>query len=213
MNPEFPQNPREELELRVTSLLLGELSEAEAASVRAAIANDPELQKLHDDLKQTIHLVREATVSAGETTHEESTPLKLSEERRKSLMTAFIIPPLKPEHVKPKARFRLTLIEVLVAVAIMAIVASTMLPALSRSKEKSKSAAVRSNLRQLELAKQMWADDNKKSAGEAPTSEDLKPYLGRTDMYMYMYMYVRACVRARGARTHADTHARTHTHA
>jgi len=104
MNPEFPQNPREELELRVTSLLLGELSEAEAALVRDAIVNDPELQKLHDDLKQTIHLVQEATVSAGEVAHEESAPLRLSKKRRKKLRVAFLIPPLKPEHVQPEAR-------------------------------------------------------------------------------------------------------------
>ena len=63
MNPELPRNPREEMELRLTALLLGELSADEAAAVREAIAKDPELSKLHDDLKQTIHLVREATTS------------------------------------------------------------------------------------------------------------------------------------------------------
>ena len=73
MNPDQPRTPREELELRVTSLLLGELPAAEAAAVREAIAKDPELAKLHDDLKQTIHLVRVATTVEPATTAPETT--------------------------------------------------------------------------------------------------------------------------------------------
>ena len=61
MNPELPNNPREELELNITALLLGELSADEAAAVREAIAKDAELTKLYDDLKQNIVLVREAS--------------------------------------------------------------------------------------------------------------------------------------------------------
>lgn len=181
MNPELPLNPREELEVRVTSLLLGELSEAEAASVRAALAKDPELQKLHDDLKQTIHLVREATVPAGESAPEPSAPLKLSKKRRKSLRIAFLIPPLKPEHVQPKRQVRMTLVELLVVMAMVAILGAMMLPALSKAKHKAKSVAVLSNLRQIDAAKQQWASENNKSADDVVTAEDLKPYLGRGD--------------------------------
>ena len=178
MNPELPSNPREELELRVTALLLGELSDADAAAVRAAIAADPELQKLQDDLRQTIHLVRKATVCTGESAHEESAPLKLSEERRQSLMTAFVIPPLKPEHVKTAMRFRMTFMEVLVVLAIVAIIAAMSMPALSKAKSKAKSVQVMSNLRQIDGAKSQWALENNKSAGDDPPSlKDLKPYL------------------------------------
>ena len=95
MNPDQPRNPREELELRLTALLLGELSETEAGAVRQAIAKDPELARLHDDLKQTIRLVRVAAKSPHEHVPEEATQLKLSEERRKNLLTTFVIPPLK----------------------------------------------------------------------------------------------------------------------
>ena len=91
MNPELPQNPREELELRLTALLLGELSESEAAALRESIAKDPELTKLHDDLKQTIRLVRLATTGAKEASAADATQLTLSEERRKKLLTAFAI--------------------------------------------------------------------------------------------------------------------------
>jgi type II secretory pathway pseudopilin PulG len=175
MNPEL--TPREELELRITALLLGELSEPEAAAVRAEMAKDTELQKLHDDLQQTIFLVREASMAADAASTEQAEPLKLSEERRAQLRAAFIIPPLKPEHVKPRARLKLTLIEVCVALAIMAVVASMMLPALGKAKSKAQSVTIRNNLKQLDLAKQMWAEDNKRPAGAEPTAEELKTYL------------------------------------
>ena len=40
MNPDNPQSPREQLETRLTALLLGELSADEAAELHAAILND-----------------------------------------------------------------------------------------------------------------------------------------------------------------------------
>jgi len=43
MNSDSPQSPREELEARLTALLLGELSGAEAATMRRAIEQDAEL--------------------------------------------------------------------------------------------------------------------------------------------------------------------------
>jgi Mg-chelatase subunit ChlD/type II secretory pathway pseudopilin PulG len=181
MNPEHTNNPREELELKVTALLLGELNDAEAAAVREAISQDAELQKLHDDLKQTIHLVREATVTVGAPEIEPAEPLKLSETRRKVLRVAFTIPPLKLEHIQRKPRPARRLIELLVVVAIIGILASLSLPSLSKAKSKSQRITVLNNMRQLELAKQMWADENQKPAGAAPTMEDLRPYWGGKD--------------------------------
>ncbi|TAK92564.1 MAG: prepilin-type N-terminal cleavage/methylation domain-containing protein, partial [Verrucomicrobia bacterium] len=179
MNPELPQTPREELELHITALLLGELSADEAAAVRAAIAKDAELSKLHDDLKQTILLVRKAVISGSEQVTEPAEQFKLSEERRKKLLTAFAIPPLKQSDIKPKSAVRFTLIELLVVLGIVAILASMLLPAVSRSKSRSSSVAVLSNLRQLDGAKEQWALENNAPPGAAPTIEDIKPYMGR----------------------------------
>lgn len=66
MNPDLPSTPREEWEARLTALLLGELDPAEAASVRERLAQDPELASWHEQLRQTLELVRAASAQTPE---------------------------------------------------------------------------------------------------------------------------------------------------
>jgi Mg-chelatase subunit ChlD len=86
MNPEH-QSPQE-LEARITALLLGELEAAEAEEVRTAIERDPELGRLRDRLQQTFDLVREATAAEPGPTAPQIVS-QLSEARRAELLMRF----------------------------------------------------------------------------------------------------------------------------
>jgi len=87
-----PENPHEELEMRITALLLGELSDDEASALRQAIAEDAELARLHDRLKFAIELARQTSVSPSEEEMAKPEELKLAPERRAKLLAVFTAP-------------------------------------------------------------------------------------------------------------------------
>ena len=63
-----------------------------------------------------------------------------------------------------------TLIELLVVIAIIAILAALLLPALSAARQKAQSIYCMNNLEQLQLAIEMYADDNKQKFPDNPGS-------------------------------------------
>jgi hypothetical protein len=68
-------------------------------------------------------------------------------------------------------------IALLPAVAVPAVGAGLLLPALAKAKDKAQTINCINNLKQIQLAKKMWADDNNKSDNDVPTWKDLKQYL------------------------------------
>ena len=87
MTPKHSPTPDEELEMRVTALLLGELSSDEAAVVQARIAAEPDLAALHTRLSKALELLREATAQPDEPAA--VAPVQLSAERRERLLAHF----------------------------------------------------------------------------------------------------------------------------
>ena len=134
MNPD--QSSREEIELRITMLLLGELPAEEAEALRQTIAQDTALKKLHDELQTAIGLVREVEKNPADTTSENDESLKLSDERRQKLLAHFKTPrPQESFWIRPMKLP--ALIPALVVVAIISLFAALLLPALSKAKYRS----------------------------------------------------------------------------
>ena len=125
MNPEQPQTPREELEVRLTALLMGELSPEEAAAMQTLMANDAELTALHARLRQAIGLLREA-IAIPE--HPETpVPVQLSSERRERLLAHFKnpTPVAAAVIVKPRREWR-SLVPLALAASLILVIGGSM---------------------------------------------------------------------------------------
>lgn len=89
MNANSREHEREELEVRVTAMLLGELDPSEAAEVGRAIETDPELAKSKARTERTIELIKEAMGERGVTGNSGGDAPRLSNSRRERLMELF----------------------------------------------------------------------------------------------------------------------------
>jgi autotransporter-associated beta strand protein len=82
-----PQSPREELEIRITALLMGELPPDEIAALQEQIAADAELFALHARLQRAMGLLREASAIPEQPAP--PVPARISDERRARLLAHF----------------------------------------------------------------------------------------------------------------------------
>jgi len=170
MNPDQPS--REQIEARITALLLGELPADEAQLLRYTISQDAALKKLHDELAQTIVLVREAEKNPAAMSGE-NVSLKLSDERRKKLLAHFQTP--RPQAAKELfwlKRIEIPhLVTVLALVAVMAVLAAMLLPALASAKRKAQHVSALAEARQKAMDAQIQAEENPPASASAAPAE------------------------------------------
>jgi len=140
MNYEAPQSPREELEAKLTALLLGELPNEEAAALREIIEHDAGLARLYEKLSRTIALVRETAVTSEQQSAAPPASLKLSGERREKLLQHFKT--VAPKEFERPSRNSVPWLAVAVAACLMAICGAMLLPALSKAKSRSQSRSL-----------------------------------------------------------------------
>jgi len=79
-----------------------------------------------------------------------------------------------------------TLIELLVVIAIIGMLASILLPAIQKSRERARQSRCINNLREFSMALQMYRDDNEQEVfKEAPWLSSLHPdYVANTNLYI-----------------------------
>jgi Mg-chelatase subunit ChlD len=86
MKPDLNHETREQWEVRIVALLLGEASPFETAEVEQAMQDHPELAAFHDQMRRTVSLAQKASKPLPAETPQE---LKLSPERRETLLARF----------------------------------------------------------------------------------------------------------------------------
>ncbi len=135
MKQQLPPNNREDIEAQVTALLLGELTDEQAAAVRARIAEDKEVAKWHDTLKQTLPLVRETVATPANEIAAQPAPLKLSEARRQKLLAQFKT--VKSIEFSSPRRSRASWPLAIAAAAAVALLAASYVPYLGTARKMS----------------------------------------------------------------------------
>lgn len=185
MNPDQPLTPREELEIKITALLMGQLGPEEAAQLEEQIAADPYLVTLRARLARAVELLR-----AARSMRDTPAPVQLSKEKREKLLAALrsskpAIPAKPPvPQLKKKSRTK-WIIPVILTGSIAAVLVGLLFPAMSgarssarkRSVEAAKFESEHSLLRALPEASaaKEWA-----GAEAAPTTGGV-PFAGLSD--------------------------------
>jgi prepilin-type N-terminal cleavage/methylation domain-containing protein len=78
-----------------------------------------------------------------------------------------------------------TLVEVLIVVAIIALLAAICVPNYLRARKRSQATRTLEDLRILDYALDRWAIEKNKTGGDTATIADLRPYLKDADTSLY----------------------------
>lgn len=79
--------------------------------------------------------------------------------------------------MRQRARHGFTLVEIMIVVAIIALLAVIAIPNFLKARNSARVKACLSNLRVLDTAKTQWAFDAKQANNAVPASTDIIPYL------------------------------------
>jgi prepilin-type N-terminal cleavage/methylation domain-containing protein len=85
-----------------------------------------------------------------------------------------------PEHMLTKVQSRrggFTLVEIMIVVAIIALLAAIAVPSFLRARKRSQATATLETLRMIDAAKDQYAIENGKSPGVTPAAADLVAYV------------------------------------
>src|SRR5215203_4160978 len=80
------------------------------------------------------------------------------------------------KHTKTR-RAGFTLVEIMIVVAIIALLAAIAIPNFQRARKRTHATRILEDLRVLEYALDRWAIENNKAAGEVATFDELRPFL------------------------------------
>ena len=74
-------------------------------------------------------------------------------------------------------RLGFTLVELMIVVAVIALLAGMAIPSYSRARKRAQATRILEDLRMLDYALDRWAIENNKSVGDAATLSDLQPFI------------------------------------
>jgi type IV pilus assembly protein PilA len=83
-------------------------------------------------------------------------------------------------HAHPRRRRGFTLVEIMIVVAIIALLASIAVPSALRARKRSQATTTLQTLRVLDAACDQWAIENSKGTGAAPGNVSLSVYIKKS---------------------------------
>ncbi len=185
MNTPLP-SPQDELEMRVTALLLGQLSAEEASALRQEMQKIPELQKLHDRLQQTIGLVREARESSDEADTAPAERLTLSADRRARLLASFKT--IRPMELAQQQQRRVQRRELMLVAAMLAGLMGVASVMVTLNQPKARAHAQRARPELLAIRPEQMVEEEfamPASPKPAQPESDEKPASGTTRNWFF----------------------------